>query len=61
LALVASGDIVQAAILGSLGAAVACERTGNHPVPPSDCEAKISALERQARYEAPVSLVGTPA
>jgi sugar/nucleoside kinase (ribokinase family) len=61
LALVASGDIVRAAILGSLGAAIACERTGNSPVPLADFESKIGALERQARYEAPLTLVGTGA
>jgi len=61
LALVASGDIVQAAILGSLGAAVACERAGNIPVPRSEFEDKIAGLERQARYEAPVALVGATA
>lgn len=61
LALVASGDIVQAAILGSLGAALACERAGNIPVPPSEFEDRIASLERQARFEAPVQLVGETA
>ena len=39
-----------ASILGSMGAAVTCERQGNVPVSPAEVEEKISALERRARY-----------
>jgi rfaE bifunctional protein kinase chain/domain len=49
LALAASGDIVRASVLGSLGAAVACERPGNVPVVADEVMAKIDALERVAR------------
>jgi rfaE bifunctional protein kinase chain/domain len=53
LALVANDNIVSAAILGSLGAAVACEDQGNKPVTPGQLEEKIAGLERRARYEVP--------
>jgi rfaE bifunctional protein kinase chain/domain len=56
LALVATGNLVSAAILGSLGAAVACERQGNDPVTPRELSDKIDAVEKLARYEV-VSLV----
>jgi len=51
LGLVATSEIVIAAVLGSIGAAVSCEHQGNSPVSPTDVEAKITALERRARYE----------
>ncbi len=50
LALATTGNLVLASILGSLGAAVTCERQGNVPVSPAEVEEKISALERRARY-----------
>ena len=50
LALVATGQIVPAAVLGAIGAAVACERQGNVPVSPAEVEGKIELLERRARY-----------
>jgi rfaE bifunctional protein kinase chain/domain len=56
LALVATGHIVMAAVLGSLGAAIACELQGNSPVSRSKVEEKITALEQHVRYE-----VGSPA
>jgi sugar/nucleoside kinase (ribokinase family) len=51
LALATTDNFVLATILGSLGAAVACERDGNVPVKPAEFEEKISTLERRARYE----------
>ena len=50
LALAATGNLVVASILGSISAAVACERQGNVPVSPAEVEDKIGALERLARY-----------
>lgn len=44
LALRVSDDLRVAAELGSLAAAVACERAGNVPVTPTEVEAKIEAL-----------------
>ncbi len=38
-------------ILGSLAAAVACERDGNYAVSRSDLEAKINLVEKQANYK----------
>jgi len=49
LALASSGNIVTASILGSVAAAVTCERQGNVPVAPTEAEDKIAALERRAR------------
>ncbi|MBI2756458.1 MAG: adenylyltransferase/cytidyltransferase family protein [Chloroflexi bacterium] len=51
LTLTVTGDIVRAAILGSLGAAVTCERQGNSPVTPEEVVEKIDLLEKHARYE----------
>jgi sugar/nucleoside kinase (ribokinase family) len=51
LTLAATNNIVIAAILGSLGAAISCERQGNNPVSPQDVEKKVDALARGARYE----------
>ena len=51
LALAATGNIVLASILGSIGAAVACERQGNVPVGLPEVEQKLQHLERRARYE----------
>ena len=47
--LVNANDLV-ATILGSMAAAVECERDGNIPVRPSDVRAKIDTVERFARY-----------
>jgi rfaE bifunctional protein kinase chain/domain len=60
LVLAATDNIVAAAILGTLGAAVACERQGNSPVAPSDVGAKLRALEKLADYE-PNTLVNSHA
>jgi rfaE bifunctional protein kinase chain/domain/rfaE bifunctional protein nucleotidyltransferase chain/domain len=51
LALSSTGNIVIASMLGSLAAAVACERQGNIPVAPAEVEQKVHTLERRARYE----------
>lgn len=48
LALAQSGSIVIASILGSLAAAVACERPGNVPVVVAEVEDKLDALKRAA-------------
>jgi rfaE bifunctional protein kinase chain/domain len=50
LALATTGNLVVASILGSIGAAVTCERQGNVPVSPAEIEEKIGVLERRARY-----------
>lgn len=50
LALVLTGNIVTASILGSMSAAVACERLGNVPVTPAEVEEKIAFLEKGARF-----------
>jgi rfaE bifunctional protein kinase chain/domain len=51
LALAAKDNIVLATILGSMGAAVTCERQGNQPVTPVEVTEKIDLVERRARYE----------
>lgn len=50
LALAVSNNIVIASILGSVAAAVACEREGNVPVNPAEAEEKIAFLEKWAHY-----------
>jgi rfaE bifunctional protein kinase chain/domain len=42
---------VIASILGSIAAAVACEREGNSPVTPEDVLKKLDAVERHKEYE----------
>jgi len=51
LALLATGNIVIASILGSVSATVACERPGNMPVTPAEVEEKINLLEKRAHFE----------
>jgi bifunctional ADP-heptose synthase (sugar kinase/adenylyltransferase) len=51
LALAAKDNIVLATILGSLGAAIVCERQGNQPITPAEVEEKVELVERRARYE----------
>ena len=48
--LVATGNIVVASILGSIAAAVACQRNGNLPVSPQEVTEKVDALERRATF-----------
>jgi rfaE bifunctional protein kinase chain/domain len=50
LALAESSNIVVASILGSLAAAVACERNGNVPVPVAEVEERIRSAEKSAQY-----------
>jgi sugar/nucleoside kinase (ribokinase family) len=50
LALATTGSIVVASILGSIAAAVACQRNGNLPVSQQEMAEKIDALERRASY-----------
>jgi len=50
LALAVTGNIVVASILGSVSAAITCERQGNVPVTPLEAEEKINDLELRARY-----------
>lgn len=52
LALAQSDDIIVASVLGSLAAAIACERAGNMPVVIEEVEAKLDALERPHRHAA---------
>jgi bifunctional ADP-heptose synthase (sugar kinase/adenylyltransferase) len=58
LALARSGDVVIASVLGSLAAALTCERAGNVPVAIADVDAKLSALEAAATGGAPRPLAG---
>ena len=51
LSLATTGSEVVASILGSLAAAVACEREGNMPVGYADVLARVNVIERQSRYE----------
>jgi len=46
-----TNNIVIAAILGSMAAAVSCERKGNVSVTPSEVTEKIDVVEKLARYQ----------
>jgi rfaE bifunctional protein kinase chain/domain len=50
LSLVATQSPVIASILGSMAAAVACERRGNNPVTAADVLKKLEAVERRIEY-----------
>ena len=50
LSMLVQDDAVTATILGSLAAAVECERDGNIPVTPEDVLAKIDMVEQQATF-----------
>jgi rfaE bifunctional protein kinase chain/domain len=50
LALIATGNPVVAAVLGTFAAAVECEHDGNVPVQPDDVRAKLDHVERVAAY-----------
>ncbi len=50
LALKATGSALIASILGSIAAALECERDGNIPVSAGDVLARIDELERDAQY-----------
>jgi len=49
--LVTDSDPVVATIIGSMAAAAECEADGNIPVRPDDVLAKVTAIEKRARYE----------
>jgi sugar/nucleoside kinase (ribokinase family) len=51
LALAATKSCVIASILGSMAAAVACEREGNIPVTSDDVVERLRMAERQAGFE----------
>jgi sugar/nucleoside kinase (ribokinase family) len=51
LSLWATRNIVIASILGSIAAAVACERQGNVPVTPSEVGEKITLIEKRSQFE----------
>lgn len=51
LAMLASGSLVQACILGAIAAACECEYDGNIPIEPKAVLAKLDAVEKMARYE----------
>lgn len=51
LALVATTSPVIASILGSIAAAVACEREGNVPVTPAEVLKKLEMLEQSGSYQ----------
>ena len=51
LALFSSKNTVIAAVLGSLAAAVECEREGNVPVRPQDVTQKLEQFKRLANYQ----------
>ena len=51
LVLTATKSNVMASILGSIAAAVACEREGNIPVSPEEVLSKINSVEQLSRYE----------
>jgi sugar/nucleoside kinase (ribokinase family) len=51
IALVVSKCIVTASILGTVAAALACERDGNVPVDPADVLKRLDHVQRQITYE----------
>jgi rfaE bifunctional protein kinase chain/domain len=51
LSLAGSGCPVTASILGSVAAAIACERDGNEPISPDEVLKKLANIEKQTRYE----------
>jgi rfaE bifunctional protein kinase chain/domain/rfaE bifunctional protein nucleotidyltransferase chain/domain len=51
LAMVADGSEVVASILGSIAAALECEKNGNLPIGPDDMRRKIAAVEKRVHYE----------
>jgi len=51
LSLVRGGCPVTASILGSVAAAIACERDGNQPISPDEMLKKLQKLQKQTQYE----------
>jgi rfaE bifunctional protein kinase chain/domain len=58
LALLATGKESIATILGSMAAAVECERDGNVPVTPEDVLGRIDSVEREVLFDANNSFQG---
>jgi rfaE bifunctional protein kinase chain/domain/rfaE bifunctional protein nucleotidyltransferase chain/domain len=50
LSLKATGNEIIASVLGSLAAAVECEKDGNIPVHPDDVRRKLESIEKMANY-----------
>jgi len=50
LALLTTDNVTIASILGSVAAAITCERDGNVPVTPEEVEEKINVLEKRAQF-----------
>jgi len=62
LSLVATGDPVIASTLGSVAAAMSCERDGNYPVEPTEMLERLQRLEKQVLMEpVPAVAKGTSA
>jgi rfaE bifunctional protein kinase chain/domain/rfaE bifunctional protein nucleotidyltransferase chain/domain len=51
LSLARGGSPVTASILGSVAAAIACERDGNQPISPEEVLKKLQKLQKQTQYE----------
>ena len=51
LSLARGGCPVTASILGSVAAAIACERDGNEPIAPEEVLKKLQKLQKQTQYE----------
>jgi rfaE bifunctional protein kinase chain/domain/rfaE bifunctional protein nucleotidyltransferase chain/domain len=51
LSLARGGCPVTASILGSIGAAIACERDGNEPIAPEEVLKKLAKVQKQTHYE----------
>jgi sugar/nucleoside kinase (ribokinase family) len=51
LALVRRGCPVIASVLGSVAAALACERDGNHPIDPALARARLEKIRKAAHFE----------
>ena len=51
ITLVVSKCVVSASILGSIAAALACERDGNNPIDANDLVKRLNQVERQINYE----------
>ena len=51
LSLLRGGCPVTASILGSIAAAIACERDGNQPIAPDEVLKKLAKVQKQTHYE----------
>ena len=51
LSLARGGSPVIASILGSIAAAIACERDGNEPIAPEEVLKKLAKVQKQTHYE----------